>query len=64
MLFWAVLPHRLSRVSALASADGGGVMTLGEGGAAGSLSSDELDSTSHRLLGWVDAPMLVGLSSR
>jgi hypothetical protein len=64
MLFWAVQPHRLSRISAPASADSGGVTTLSEGGAAGPLSSDELDSTTRRLLGWVDAPMLAGLSSR
>jgi len=38
--------HCLSHVSALANADGEGIMTLGEGGAACSSSFDELDITT------------------
>jgi hypothetical protein len=46
--------RRLSRISAPAGADGGGVTAL----------ADELDTTNYRLRGWVVAPMLTGLSSR
>ena len=55
--------HCLSRVSTPAGADGGGVMALDEGDAACPSSSDKLNNTTHRLRGWVDALMLISLSS-
>ena len=53
----------LSCVSAPASADGGSVMALGEGGAACSSSFDELDITTYCLQGCADMPMVTSLSS-
>ena len=54
----------LSCISAPIDVDNGGVTTLGEGGAACPSSFDELDSTTCRLRGWANTPMLIDLSSQ